>query len=301
MLNKKIDYIASFISIMIVVIFAILGSANKMINGIPILLIFVIISFIIHWLIFIPSYIFKTEKFYDITGTIAYICIFYVSYLITNKINLENSLYIRSYLTLIMITIWAIRLGGFLFIRVFSVGEDKRFKYVKTSFSKFFLYFTISGVWVFLTTCNALTIIINNSSLSNDIFLKIGFFIWLIGFLIEVISDTQKKYFRKNTKNKNQFINSGLRKISRHPNYFGEILQWFGISIISLPILTGWEFITLISPIFVIILLTKISGINILEKNADEKWGSSKIYNEYKNNTPILVPFITPNKKSNEK
>ena len=136
MLNKKIDYIASFISIMIVVIFAVLGSANKMINGIPILLIFVIISFIIHWLIFIPSYIFKTEKFYDIIGTVAYLTVLatasYLTILSTN-----DSLQIRSIITIALVTIWALRLGLFLFIRVLKAGEDRRFREVKQNFSKF--------------------------------------------------------------------------------------------------------------------------------------------------------------------
>lgn len=291
MTNMK-NYFICIIVVLITSLLAIMGTTSTMFyNDIPILLIFVIISFSIHWMIFIPSYILKTEKFYDITGTISYMIIFYITYLLIKNSCAENFIHMRSYITIIMISIWAIRLGLFLLIRILIIGEDKRFKNVKNSFSKFFLYFTVSGSWVFLTTFNALTLILNNSSLSNDIFLKIGIFLWIIGFSIEVIADEQKKSFKKKTENKDKFINSGLWIISRHPNYFGEILQWVSISIISFPILIGWQYLSLISPIFVIFLLTKVSGVNILEEKSDKKWGSKKAYIKYKNNTPILIPF----------
>ena len=80
---------------------------------------------------------------------------------------------------------------------------------------------------------------------------------------------------------------------SRHPNYFGEILIWLGISFSTLPILSGWQFVTLISPIFVILLLTKVSGINLLEAAADDKWALDKNYQDYKEKTSVLIPFLT--------
>ena len=110
----------------------------------------------------------------------------------------------------------------------------------------------------------------------------------LTGFLIEVIADNQKKKFKENIKNKDQFISHGLWSWSRHPNYFGEIILWLGISIIAFPIFRGWDYIALISPIFVYYLLVNVSGIPMLEKAADAKWGKDENYIAYKNKTNIL-------------
>ena len=116
----------------------------------------------------------------------------------------------------------------------------------------------------------------------------IGFLLWVFGFVIEILADNQKKIFRKNPLNKGKFISSGLWAWSRHPNYFGEIILWLGIAIIALPSMKGGEFLGLISPLFVYVLLTKISGIPMLEKSSDNKWGLDDDYIKYKKTTPIL-------------
>jgi steroid 5-alpha reductase family enzyme len=123
----------------------------------------------------------------------------------------------------------------------------------------------------------------------------IGFFFWIFGFAIEIIAYRQKSAFNTKSQNKGKFISSGLWAWSRHPNYFGEIVLWIGIAIIALPALQGWQWVTLISPVFVTLLLTRISGINLLEARADEKWGGQSDYEAYKANTPILIP--SPPKK----
>ena len=136
---------------------------------------------------------------------------------------------------------------------------------------------------------------LSNNEYIINFYLSFGTFIWVIGFLIELIADTQKMSFNLNFNNKGKFINVGLWRISRHPNYFGEILLWVGIAIISFPLLSGWQYISLISPIFVYLLLTRVSGINLLEEKADRIWGDNKDYHLYKNNTPKLFPFIKSN------
>ena len=190
-----------------------------------------------------------------------------------------------------LVLIWAIRLGLFLFIRVIKVGEDRRFREAKKSFSKYLLWWSMSALWVFLTTANALTLIINNANISNDPFFYLGLLIWFIGFLFEVVADEQKRKFRNIKDNKDQFISSGLWSFSRHPNYFGEILIWIGMAIIAFPTLNGWQHVTLISPLFIYILLTRISGINLLENRAEEKWGGNDDYEKYKKEVPVLIPF----------
>ena len=290
MSNMK-DYITCIIVVAFALVLSIMVSPYKVINNqIPIFVLFTIICFLIHFFIFIPSYIYKTEKFYDITGTLAYLVIFVLTYLFTTQIH-QSHLQLRSGCILLFITVWALRLGIFLFIRVLKAGEDKRFREVKVSFSKYLVYFTVSGLWVLLTTLNALLIIIKNEP-GIDILFIVGTCFWFLGFVFEVVSDEQKRRFRKQLENKDKFISSGLWSLSRHPNYFGDILQWVSIAMISISVLNGLEFLTLISPLFVIILLTKVSGNNILEKNADEKWLLDESYIQYKNNTPVLIPFI---------
>jgi len=287
------EYSISLICILIASLVSIAAAQNgALYNNYPISIICMALSFIIHWLVFIPSYFYKTEKFYDITGTVAYMSILIITAYLLSIINNEVVL-LRSILSIIFVMIWAIRLGAFLFTRVIKVGEDKRFEDAKKSFSKFLMFFNISALWVFLTIVNVLTMIINNSDSITDIFFIIGFSIAIIGLIIEVVADRQKRKFRMNISNKGEFIRSGLWSISRHPNYFGEILIWLGISFSTLPILSGWQFVTLISPIFVILLLTKVSGINLLEAAADDKWALDKNYQDYKEKTSVLIPFLT--------
>ena len=294
------NYFTILIIITIAILIALAGSQgeeNNYYGSMPPLIFCMIISFVIHWLIFIPSYIARSEKFYDITGTLAYISTIVVasSHIV---LNLGSNLTDRSILLIIFVSIWSLRLGIFLFSRIIKAGEDKRFRDIKISFSSFLVAWTLSGLWVFLTSANALTAIINNQPLSGNLVSYFGIGLWLSGFLIEVVADLQKKRFRADPRNQGEFISHGLWNFSRHPNYFGEIILWFGIAFIALPTLSGWQFATLISPLFVFLLLTRISGINLLETKADEIWGQRKDYNDYKNNTPVLFPFIKKVKKS---
>tara|TARA_B100001173_G_scaffold96500_1_gene83513 strand:- start:1247 stop:2137 length:891 start_codon:yes stop_codon:yes gene_type:complete len=286
------EYSISLICVLIAFLVSLASSQNGVsYNNYPISIICMALSFIIHWLVFIPSYFYKTEKFYDITGTVAYLSILLTTAYLINLVNDEGIL-LRSIISIIFVMIWAIRLGIFLFKRVIKVGEDKRFEHAKKSFSKFLMFFNISALWVFLTIVNVLTMIINNSDSITDLFFIIGVSIAIIGFIIEVVADMQKRKFRTNISNKGQFISSGLWSISRHPNYFGEMMIWVGMSVVTIPILIGWQFITLISPIFVIFLLTKVSGINLLEASANDKWGADKNYQDYKDKTSVLIPFL---------
>ena len=260
------------------------------INGYPVLLYCVLISFTIHLIIFIPSAIMKNEKFYDFTGMIAYLSI--IIFAIQQKYIQIHSIDIYSLVLSLLISIWTLRLGIFLFYRVLKVGEDIRFKDVKNNALKFFVWFSISSLWVSLTTMAAMNVVTSKNYNQDLTLLCIGTIIWIIGFLFEIISDYQKIKFKNNASNKNKFIDSGLWSISRHPNYFGEIILWIGIYIITLPSTSGLEYLGIISPLFVIVLLNKVSGINLLEASADKRWGSSKEYQKYKKITPKLIPKL---------
>ena len=264
-----------------------LASSHNVIdtNNIPITLVCFLITFLIHYIVFIPSFIFKTERFFDITGSITFLSV--ISYIFYNR-NLEDFNY-SGIILLVLIGLWTLRLGLFLFYRVIKDGKDKRFDELKTNFLKFMTVWTMSGAWVFITASPAIAALSSNKINDNSIFITIGSLLWILGFIIEVISDRQKRKFKK--KNNDGYITSGLWAYSRHPNYVGEIMLWTGITIISFPSLEGFQLITLISPVFVYLLLTKVSGLNILEENADKKWGKEKAYIDYKNNTPVLFPF----------
>lgn len=286
------------ISVLIIILTVLIPSSLSLlisdnsisINGYPVLLYCVLISFTIHLIIFIPSAIMKNEKFYDFTGMIAYLSI--IIFAIQQKYIQIHSIDIYSLVLSLLISIWTLRLGIFLFYRVLKVGEDIRFKDVKNNALKFFVWFSISSLWVSLTTMAAMNVVTSKNYNKDLTLLCIGTIIWIIGFLFEIISDYQKIKFKNNASNKNKFIDSGLWSISRHPNYFGEIILWIGIYIITLPSTSGLEYLGIISPLFVIVLLNKVSGINLLEASADKKWGSSKEYQKYKKITPKLIPKL---------
>ncbi|MDX1384949.1 MAG: DUF1295 domain-containing protein, partial [Thermoanaerobaculia bacterium] len=118
----------------------------------------------------------------------------------------------------------------------------------------------------------------------------VGFVLWLGGWSLEVAADRQKRDFRSAERNRDAFITTGLWAWSRHPNYFGEIVLWIGVAVVAAPTFEGWRWVTLISPVFVIFLLTRVSGVNLLEARADERWGGREDYEAYKRRTPVLIP-----------
>ena len=244
----------------------------------------VLFIFLVHLLIFVPSYFFQTEKFFDLTGTISYISsVLFIFF----KSNTVESINLGSLALSTFIIIWSLRLGIFLFLRIKKAGKDRRFNEIKKSFSWFFMTFSVSGMWVTICSICALTGIANGIIFS--ITTIIGIIIFIIGFTIEIIADSQKTKFRANDDNKDKFITSGLWKYSRHPNYLGEIILWLGISLISFSSLEGFQYITLISPIFTYLLLVNVSGINFLDKSGDKKWGMLESYKKYKEKTPRLI------------
>jgi len=153
------------------------------------------------------------------------------------------------------------------------------------------MVWTLQGLWVTFTFAAALAAITSGKREELGWFALIGFLVWLFGFAFEAISDNQKNRFRADPANKGKFIQSGLWAKSRHPNYFGEIMLWIGVAIIAIPVLQGWQWVTMISPVFVTLLLTRISGVPMLENRADEKWGGQEDYEAYKKRTPVLFPW----------
>ena len=278
--NIFINFLISFLTFSICVFIANL-------TGIQNITYAVLFIFLIHLLIFVPSYYFQTEKFFDLTGTISYVSsVLFIFF----KSNTVESINLGSIALSTFIIIWSLRLGTFLFLRIKKAGKDRRFNEIKKSFSWFFMTFSLSGMWVTVCSICALTGIANGIIFSSTTI--IGIIIFIIGFTIEIIADSQKSKFRAKDDNKDKFISSGLWRYSRHPNYLGEIILWLGISLISFSSLEGFQYITLISPIFTYLLLVNVSGINLLEKSGKKKWGHLESYKIYKKNTPRLIGFL---------
>ena len=284
-MNKQQVFISFIVSIALGVFVGWAGSQyGQTENGIPIFLICVSFAFILNWLAFIPAFMIQTEKFYDITGTITYITATIIA------LTLSENIDVRSMLLAGLVIVWATRLGTFLFRRIHQVGKDVRFDTIKPDFFRFLNTWTLQAIWVTFTASSALIAITTSKREELGAFAIIGLIVWIIGFSIEVISDYQKDQFRKNPDNKGKFIREGLWSRSRHPNYFGEIVLWIGVTIIAIPVLQGWQWVAMISPIFVTLLLTKISGVPMLEAKAEKKWGGQEDYETYKSQTPLLIP-----------
>ncbi|KQR03851.1 hypothetical protein ASF72_05935 [Arthrobacter sp. Leaf141] len=281
----------ALISIPIVVVvgalIALAGSqGGSTIGGVSVFAIGVAAAFVIQWLVFIPSFAAQTEKFYDFTGALTYIAI--TIFLVLASPGVDA----RGLILAAMVVFWAIRLGSFLFLRVMKHGKDDRFDEIKPDFPRFLNTWTVQGLWVVLTAALAWVAITSDKKVGLDWFTVVGVLVWAVGIAIEITADIQKSAFKADPANEGRYISTGLWSKSRHPNYFGEITLWVGVAIITLPVLQGWQWAALISPVFVALLLTKGSGVPLLEAKADKKWGGQADYEDYKKNTPVLIPKL---------
>ncbi len=262
------------------------SQGSVMIGDWPLFAVCGAIGFILHWIIFIPSYWFQTEHYFDLTGSVSY------KATVVAAVLLNPSWDIRDGIIALMIVIWAGRLGSFLFFRIKKDGQDSRFVVMKTKFAWFLMTWTIGGLWVLVTMAAGLAALTSNNTAELGILGYLGILMWLFGFIVEVVADQQKTKFKQDPSNEGRFISTGIWRWSQHPNYFGEITLWCGLTLLALPVLSGWQLITLISPLFVYVLLTKISGIPLLDRAAKQKWGSDPDYIAYTEATSklMLVP-----------
>ena len=273
MKTRLFNILASVLAFYIPLQIALLTNSQNVVQAVA-------IAFLIQWICFIPAFIFQTEKFYDLTGSITYISVVLFTLFKSNSFNLINLIISGC------VIIWAIRLGSFLFLRIKKDGEDKRFRSIKPSFTQFFMTWTLQGTWVSMCLLCVLTAISSNSGIVFNYFFYIGLSLFFIGFILEIASDMQKTNFRKIEINRDKFITTGLWAYSRHPNYLGELILWIGIAVMSYSSLSGMSYLTLISPLFIYVLLVYISGVRMLEERGEKKWGHLPEYKSYIENTP---------------
>jgi len=285
--DYRLTTIVVAIVLLIVSLVAIAIDANSVeIDGLPVVAWCAIIAFGVQWLAWIPASISQTERFYDLTGGLTYLAVVAFSLWAGSQSEVIGT---REWLISALVAIWAIRLSSFLFLRIHHAGKDGRFDQLKTSPVRFLVPWTLQALWVFLTL--NVVIVINSQSGPAPplgIWDGIGFMVWIMGFGIEVVADSQKTAFNANPENEGKWIDEGLWSRCRHPNYLGEILLWTGVAIFGVACFEGLEMVSWISPVFVYLLLTKVSGIPLLDRRALAKWGDDPEYQKYRENTPAL-------------
>ena len=241
---------------------------------------------------FIFAYKFKTDKLTDLSYGLTFVVLSIMCY--ASIIRLQSQLK----LIYILIIIWSFRLSLYRFIRILKMGKDPRFDDLRNNFRALLTFWGLQAftIWVMIlpfTVSNSTGLYTRNWGF----FENFGFFIWLAGFSIETVADQQKFIFKSESRNKNKWIETGLWYYSQHPNYFGEIFLWWGLFIMTIPIIYGWYWLLMISPIVITVLITKISGIPFLQKSANKKYKDNPDYRRYKWRTNILIP-IRPRNRS---
>jgi steroid 5-alpha reductase family enzyme len=247
-----------------------------------ILLLSFLISLGINLALFIPAFIYKTDKLTDLSYSLTFITVALGAYALSSKTTAHL-------LILVLVLLWAFRLGSFLVMRIQHMKTDKRFDGMREDFFKFLQFWVLQAVSVFVILLPAL-LVFGQSVTKITILSWAGVAILLFGLAVEATADQQKFRFSKSAQ-KGNWIDVGLWRVSRHPNYLGEILMWVGMYLVCFGSLGhGARLVGLLSPLFIATLLLFVSGMPILERAADKRWGKEKTYQNYKKAVPRLVP-----------
>lgn len=287
--RRRRAFVAVPLVLLLGALLAVAGSRHgATVDALPLFALGVLAAFAIQWIAFVPAYLRQTEAYFDLTGSLTYISVTAALLLLAPEADA------RAILLAALVIAWAARLGTFLFRRVRRAGSDDRFDEIKPSAARFLLVWTVQGLWVTFTAMAAWVGITAAERAPLDVWAGVGVALWLLGFGVEVAADVQKSRFRADPANAGRFVTSGLWGRSRHPNYFGEILLWVAVAVVAAPVLQGWQWVALASPVFVTVLLTRVSGIPLLEQKAQARWGDDPEYQEYVRTTPVLVPRLLP-------
>lgn len=246
-----------------------------------------LIILILQIIFFIYAAIKKTDRVTDLSYGLTFV----ITSLSIYFLNIEYSS-IFKILLLATVVIWGLRLAIYLFVRIIKTGKDKRFDGVRENFKKFGSFWLLQAISIFVILLPTTYILISKDEMSLNWISFIGLVIALMGIVIEGVADSQKFVFKNKSSNKGKWISTGLWKYSRHPNYLGEIMMWVGIFLYCLVYINGIGFITILSPIYITVLLVAVSGIPTLEKEYDKRYRGSKQYQDYKKHTGILFPRI---------
>jgi steroid 5-alpha reductase family enzyme len=246
------------------------------------------ISVLINAVFFAFAAILRTDKVTDLSYSLSFVAL---SIILLVR---AGTFTVLPVVTAALICIWGIRLGAYLFGRILKTGVDHRFDDMRDHPLRFARFWVLQAVTVWVVMLPAIRLFALKPSGFLGAVSILGILIWAAGFSIEAVSDRQKTIFKSSPAG-GGFITTGLWKYSRHPNYFGESLLWWGLFVAVLPVFSGWDFLTVLGPLYLTLLLLFVSGVPLLEKSADKKYGSDPRYREYKQRTSIFIPL--PQKK----
>lgn len=251
-----------------------------------ILLVTLIIAVAVNLVLFVPAVIYKSDKLTDLAYSLTFISIVLYTSIVSTPLDPSQILLVG------MILLWALRLGVYLVVRIWRTGRDKRFDGKREQPLAFLQFWLLQAVaaWIILLPT---TISLASEGRSGDAsWQSIGLIIYAMGMYFETVADWQKFVFKQTKANRDKLIMSGLWRLSRHPNYFGEICVWIGVFVYCSSILRGWEWLSVVSPLLITYLLVYVSGIPPLEKKYREKYGKDKDYQLYRNRTNLLIPRL---------
>ena len=289
--DYRLTAIVMVVSVTVTLLIVGAVSANSvMMANMPAVAWCAVIVFGIQWLAWIPASILQSERFYDLTGGMTFMAAVIFSLWAGSQSDAPST---RELLVSALAVIWSLRLSTFLFLRIHHSGKDGRFDRLKTSPIRFMVPWTLQALWVFLTL-NVVLVINTQSGEAPPLgaWDGIGLALWLAGFSIEVLADSQKSAFNSKDENEGRWIDEGLWARSRHPNYFGEIMLWTGTALFGVACFDGLETVAWVSPVFVYLLLTRVSGVPLLDRRGLEKWGEDPDYLRYRETTPTLIPRL---------
>ena len=235
---------------------------------------------------FIFAVILKTDKVTDLSYSLTFVI---MSLLLL--FSREHPVGVPHVVVTVFIVLWGFRLGTYLFSRIIKMKKDDRFEGIRENPVSFAAFWLLQAVTIWIVMLPTIVLLSMEAGSTTRFFTWAGAVLWIIGFSIEAIADAQKHRFRNNPANRGKWIQHGLWKNSRHPNYFGEMLCWWAIFVITVPYLQGWQWATIIGPAFLTLMLIKVSGVPTVEKKAEEKYGDNPEYWEYKRNTNTIIPL----------
>ena len=251
------------------------------------ILLSLIVSMALQAIFFVFAATLKTDKVTDLTYSLTFLLL--AGGLLFMHPEPESGHYVLAG----MVALWSIRLGGYLLVRIIQMGRDRRFDGIRENFVSFLLFWIFQGITVWATML-PVTYALSQESLPTEAAFALGSALWLLGLIWESVADQQKFAFKSNPENENRWIQHGLWKFSRHPNYFGEILLWWALFLAVTPVLSEWAWLTAIGPIFITCILLFFSGIPPLERRYKKKYGDNPEFQSYHKGTSMLIPWLFP-------
>jgi len=250
-----------------------------------------VVNFTIQWMFCSLAFHYQTETVFDLVGSSSFIYLSWAT-LFWSKRGTSQLFFKRQIMQNFCVSVWAARLGTFLYARQIRTKNNKRFHRARQDCVSCFKLWTIQGIWVYITLLPTFVLNLKSNDRAFNFADYVGFSLWACGFFTEAIADYQKSIFHDNIDNRGKFITTGLWSLCRHPNYLGEIILWLGLFLPAANCMEDLEQLSALSPLFVAYLLINISGVPRLEQRADQKWGSLREYQIYKSRTAKLFPFL---------